>query len=319
MAHELLSIETESVVEQDVVLALHDHPLVLVDLQRRKDAISTFGLSKAFSCAVCGQVRHRFLRYCSQCDMRCCQQCFNEGHAQQASLVRESIAAQLSVLEQKQRQFATGHHNHHTTVGLSPIMAACVAGDFPAVREMVEKSEFSGTLNLEALCELDTHKGASVLALAAAYGHRKIVMLLLSRGAKANACDNHGMTPLMHAASGGHVEVVDELLFAGSLDVDQAAFCGYTALLFAACGGHALCVQRLISAGASTSLRTPNGRTALLVASLNGHKAAVDILLRALKHTDITATDFEGYSALDAAISRGFALVEASIRLRLQG
>lgn len=316
-----LTIDAATIVEPDVVLSLHEHPLTLVDLQRRKDATSTFGLSKAFSCFTCQQVRHRFVRYCAQCDLRCCQQCFNEAFAQQSLLVGQVVSGQIAAAEEKQRlHFAAGRSlrdAHAAAMGLPPVMAACVAGDFPAVREIVEKNEFSGTLDLEALCDHDSYKGRTVLGLAAGLGHRQIVMLLLGRGAKATACDNLGMTPLMHAAYGGHVDVVDELLFAGGLDVDQAAFCGYTALLLAASAGHALCIQRLIATGASTSIRTPNGRTALIAAALNGHKSAVEMLLRTLKQSDITTADFEGYTALDAAISRGFAAVESLLRSKL--
>ncbi|CUI14481.1 ankyrin repeat protein, putative [Bodo saltans] len=312
---QLINVDIDTVAEPDVVFALHDHPLHLIDLQRKKDAIELFGLSKAFSCFACHQVRHRFVRYCSSCDVRCCQQCFNDAHQQQMALIQQTVASQISVIEEKQRQFtATSTTSHLVGMSLPPVMAACLAGDFPAVREIVEKNEFSGTLDLEALCEHAAYKGRTVLGLAAGSGHRKIVMLLLSRGARATACDNLGMTPLMHASYGGHVEVVDELLFGGGLDIDQASFSGYTALLFASSAGHAACVQRLIAAGASTALRTPNGRTALIAASLNGHKAAVEILLLTLKPSEVNAIDFEGYSALDAAISRGFAGVESLLR-----
>jgi hypothetical protein len=312
---QLISVDIDTVAEPDVVFALHDHPLHLVDLQRKKDVTDTFGLSKAFSCFACRQVRHRFVRHCSTCDVRCCQQCFNDAYQQQTVLIQQAATTQLAAMEEKQRLFGTtATSSHLASMSLPPVMAACIAGDFPAVREIVEKNEFSGTLDLEALCERPEYKGRTVLGLAAGSGHRKIVMLLLSRGARATACDNLGMTPLMHASYGGHVEVVDELLFGGGLEIDQTAFSGYTALLFASSAGHASCVQRLIAAGASTTLRTPNGRTALIAASLNGHKAAVEMLLTTLKPSEVNAIDFEGYSALDAAVSRGFAAVESLLR-----
>jgi len=49
--------------------------------------------------------------------------------------------------------------------------------------------------------------GATPLHFAAANGHTHIVGLLLSWGAKAEAIDKHGVTPVELAAEGGHDDV----------------------------------------------------------------------------------------------------------------
>ena len=49
--------------------------------------------------------------------------------------------------------------------------------------------------------------GATPLHFAAANGHTHIVGLLLGWGAKAEAIDKHGLTPVELAAEGGHDDV----------------------------------------------------------------------------------------------------------------
>ena len=50
------------------------------------------------------------------------------------------------------------------------------------------------------------------LVLAAAAGNVQNVRELLDAGADINFADGHGNTPLLHACTGGHVEVVELLL-----------------------------------------------------------------------------------------------------------
>lgn len=314
-------IAAETVVDKDVVLSLHEHPLILIDTQRRKDSAELFGLSKSFVCEKCAKLRYRFIRYCQECDVRVCHECYNASLQEQLALIRETIALEFAAEEERNKLFSGGAGKQSFRIklasqGLPLIMGACIAGDSDTVREMVEKNEFSGKLDLEQVCEVGEHKGKTMLLLAAEFGHRQITVLLLGRGSKTSACDNRGMTPLMHAAFGGHVEVLDELLFA-RVQVDHTAFCGYTALLFAANKGHTACVQRLLAAGARVTTRTPGGRTPLIVAAVNGHLSTVELLLKNMKLDDILAADFEGYTAKDAAIARGHCAVEAAIDRRI--
>jgi len=56
----------------------------------------------------------------------------------------------------------------------------------------------------------------SLLGIASAYGHAPLVMRLLERGAKINAQDDEGFTPLMNACQNRHVEVVRVLVEKGA-------------------------------------------------------------------------------------------------------
>src|SRR5215216_2891833 len=92
------------------------------------------------------------------------------------------------------------------------------------------------TLSVESIQQL-LDKGARVnqqvryktpLMHAASEGHVEIVKLLLARGAEVNAQTDEG-TALISAANGGHVEIVKLLLDAGA-NVNAKHRLGYTAL-----------------------------------------------------------------------------------------
>ncbi|KAH8069672.1 hypothetical protein JL720_11978 [Aureococcus anophagefferens] len=91
----------------------------------------------------------------------------------------------------------------------------------------------------------------AVLAAATAgcFGKSKdILMMLVSRGAKVNDPEEHGITPLLAVTQRGKVGEVDQLLNFGA-DANQADAEGSTALMRAAQSGHKAIVQRLLSAG----------------------------------------------------------------------
>ena len=73
--------------------------------------------------------------------------------------------------------------------------------------------------------------------LAAWYGHRKVVDMLMRFGANACACDEDGRTALHLAAQNGHVAVVGQLLSAFR-NVAQKDRYGHTPLRSAALSGH---------------------------------------------------------------------------------
>ena len=347
--HSSTLVSLQDIAPPNVVFHLHTHPLPLYDLQRTPKSLSFLGLSKSFCCQFCNSIRYRFARCCEKCQVCFCAPCFNEQQDIQQKFIEESIARETAAAVEREKGFRAaktddGNSSNQagdaqqssskrkkgrsgTTIShvdsntndalynLHPLFRACILGETQSVREIIEKSEFSGTLDLEQTSEAPgEHKGKTLLLLAAQFGRRDITLLLLARGASCSCIDFRGMDPLMHAAYGGHVDVLDELLFAKA-DFERTAYCGYNALLFAANKGHAQCIQRLLSAKASLSARTPLGRTALIIAALNGHSLAVKQLLSSSEMTekDVEATDFEGYRAADAAIAKGHAAIERMI------
>ena len=89
--------------------------------------------------------------------------------------------------------------------------------------------------------------------------------------------DAHGFTPLMHACTEGHAEVVTLLLAAGAAP-DACNPQRETALHLAASIGYGEVVRVLIDHGADPSLRTCGGATASDLAAALGHESLVGYL-----------------------------------------
>ena len=79
--------------------------------------------------------------------------------------------------------------------GFTPLYVACYNGHLEVVRELLSWSP-----------------NVNPLLLPSMYGHLDVVRELLSQGAKVDAADNNGLTPLHVACYNGHLEVVRELL-----------------------------------------------------------------------------------------------------------
>lgn len=290
-------------ISRNSIIHIHNHPLTLERIALLKDSVEFFGASGCFQCAECRALKYEYVRFCRKCNFTLCTACFDRLFDEQCTAMREIASEDERVPGSRSaggQRFAVTK-NSSKNGQLPPIMTATIHGDYNVVKELVDKNEFSNDLDLENVVDCGEHKGCTALILAAQFGYREIVGLLLARGASKEVIDNRGMTPLMHAAFNGHVEVVDELLFVG-VTIDRVAFCGYTAILFAANRGHTLCCQRLFAAGASPAARTPIGRTALIIAAFNGHEETVRLLLKN-PGVDANASDAEGYTALHAAIA----------------
>ncbi len=133
----------------------------------------------------------------------------------------------------------------------------------------------------------DTNK---FFALAVSDGSIACVKLMLSRGAKVNRLDEHGMTPLMVAAKyayrGGR-DMVEFLLSQGA-DVNARSKKGSTALMFAcySVANHyddlyAEVVQLLIDKGAMVNVKNQLGATPLSIAEQGNSPTIVAILKKA--------------------------------------
>ena len=95
-----------------------------------------------------------------------------------------------------------------------------------------------------------------------ATSRRELVSLLLARGAKVDARDNYGWTPLMVAARLGDAETARLLLDHGA-DVNVAATANYTPLHWAVALGRRDLFNVLLDFGADVNLLTLHGEAGL--------------------------------------------------------
>jgi ankyrin repeat protein len=103
--------------------------------------------------------------------------------------------------------------------------------------------------------------------------------LLLSRGAKIDATDDHGSTPLLEASWKGHAVVVRLLLERGA-NVNAATIdSGATALHEAAGKGHSDVVELLLSYKADPALKDKTGETAPEEALRNRQARVVGVFM----------------------------------------
>lgn len=109
-------------------------------------------------------------------------------------------------------------------------------------------------------------------------GDTAAVRSLLKRGANANARDQAGATPLMHAGAFAN-EACMKLLLAAGADANAASNAGYTPLLWSLADPAK--VRLLLRHKADPKPKAKDGNSALILARQAGFQAAVPLLLAA--------------------------------------
>ena len=122
----------------------------------------------------------------------------------------------------------------------------------------------------------DAH-GVTPLFLAAKYGRREMVALLLERGAT-NSARQDGVTPLFIAVQEGQRDVVALLLEKGADVNSQARIGGVTLLHVGAYQGDEKIVALLLQHGADKNARLSSGERPLDLAQTQGHQGLIPLL-----------------------------------------
>lgn len=123
-----------------------------------------------------------------------------------------------------------------------PLHLAAIHGSLRLVELCVEKAP--------QLVEREDVYARRPLHYAALHGHPSIVSLLLASHAQTSPTDKDGYTPLMHAISWGHLEVV-RIFVSGETDVEPTALSSDLIPLSLACQyGHLEVAQLLLKRGA---------------------------------------------------------------------
>lgn len=139
------------------------------------------------------------------------------------------------------------------------------------------------------------------LVLAARYGQRDSVNLLLDQGVVIDSRDRLGRTALIAAAGEMDSGMVDLLIRRGA-DVSAADSDGATALMHASFKGHLDNVRLLLDAGADIDTHDRNGETALIAAVRFNQARLVGYLLT--RGADPNRHDAAGYTPLMRAVAR---------------
>jgi len=164
---------------------------------------------------------------------------------------------------------------------------AVAGGHVEAVESLVE---LGAAVSPSQVFAMPAKMQEVVLRAAAARGDKDMVSAVLSaapaKAADLNAMDFFGRTALMRACTGGHGEVVTQLLAAGA-DALVKDPVGRTALHFACVQNRPAAVKALADAGTLLWVPDSLGRTPLLVASQHGSAECVAVLLTR-KWSDVT-------------------------------
>ena len=116
-------------------------------------------------------------------------------------------------------------------------------------------------------------QGFTPLGLAAFFGHKSAVQVLVARGAEVDAVDRSQFanTALDAAVAANHLEVV-KVLLQNHASVNVRAAGGHTPLHKAAMNGNLEIVKLLLDHGSDAAARNDDGKTALQYAAEKGHE-----------------------------------------------
>ena len=174
----------------------------------------------------------------------------------------------------------------------SPLAVAARSGDVAALGQAIKDGK-----NLEQADQ----DGATLLGIAARAKQAEVVRVLLEAGAKIEARDQKGRSPLMAAVQTrrSSVEVVRALIAKGAdVNTRGTAMTGGTPLSWAAGPfSNPEIVAALLAANADVNQANNTGMTPLMWAARYGAPATVKMLLDA--GADVTATNKRGQTSLD--------------------
>jgi ankyrin repeat protein len=181
--------------------------------------------------------------------------------------------------------------------GNFPLMLTAQAGHLGVVKLLVHRG---ASINASGEGQL------TALHYAALDGHAEIVAFLLSKGAQANVCSCLDLTPLMMAARKGHLGVVQMLLeHMGGRGLDDEDQIERTALIHAAEGGHEDMVAFILSRGAQAGITSTAAAVALVTAVCRGHLGMCTMLAQHIEeqHGHQDATNLYAAALFKAAIN----------------
>jgi ankyrin repeat protein len=155
-----------------------------------------------------------------------------------------------------------------------------------------------------AKIEATDKDGATPLLCASTTGCTATAVMLLNSGANMEATDKDGATPLLCASWNGHAETSLLLLEKGA-NLEATNAYGTTPLLGASSIGHTETAMLLLEKGANLEATTKKGSTPLIWATIQGHTETAMMLLD--KGANMEAATKKGNTSLMIACSEGHA------------
>ncbi len=174
------------------------------------------------------------------------------------------------------------------------IHQAVAKGNLVKTKELIQ--------NDARLIRSKDRKGRTPLAVAAWYGHVKLIKYLSSQGASVNPRDRNGLTPLFSALDRGKTRVASMLIQLGA-DVKIKGFRNRTLLHMAARSGNTTVARQLVKGGADVNARDSRGSTPLQCIHPGTQKEMVKFLIE--KGADVNVTDENGISLIKHLIAEG--------------
>ncbi|XP_022906707.1 ankyrin repeat domain-containing protein 17 isoform X2 [Onthophagus taurus] len=175
------------------------------------------------------------------------------------------------------------------------LVEACTDGDVGTVRKLLTEGRSVHETSEE---------GESLLSLACSAGYYELAQVLLAMHANVEDRGIKGeCTPLMEAASAGHLDIVRLLVVHGA-DVNAQSTSGNTPLMYGCAGGHQDVVKFLLENGANVEDHNENGHTPLMEAASAGHVGLAKILLEHGAGINTHSNEFKE-SALTLACYKG--------------
>ncbi|KAK7094354.1 hypothetical protein V1264_005929 [Littorina saxatilis] len=187
------------------------------------------------------------------------------------AVVRGDVDALMTLLQQ-----GADVNQHDTSMGCSPLHAACLMGRTDIVTWLTQHGA-----KVNAVDDMKT----TPLHYACAAGQTRVARQLIDEGVDVNARDESKSTPLHGAADKGNIEIVVCLLEHGA-QVDAAAAYDITPLHTACKNGHTETAQWLLQHGADVNAESMFV-TPLHTACENGHTETAQCLL--LHGADVNA------------------------------
>jgi ankyrin repeat protein len=141
----------------------------------------------------------------------------------------------------------------------TPLLVSAAGFDrLPYIRILIEEGH--ANVNVHDLAEIGD--GRSAIHQAAARGDLPLLTLLIKNGARVDAEDRYGETPLYFAAQYGNLEAARLLLSQGANPNSRTRFTAMTPLLAAAEGAHAQLAKLLLASAADPKARNAFGQSA---------------------------------------------------------